>query len=130
MLQLLWIYNQGGGTLVFELGNNLSDKRINSFTSRVKSSELKKFNIVIVIGIHISHRIKITSCLVTIKSFGGKSGMTSAEHRPGRWYLEAMCCPDYIAPVVLTRFKGIQAITFEASLVVVVARSLSVLTAN
>lgn len=69
-------------------------------------------------GICLSHKIKVTYCLVKIQSLGSKTRVTSPGHGPERWYMEAVCCPDCMASYssIPARSKGIQDITFGANL--------------
>lgn len=50
------------------------------------------------VGIRSSRKIKVALCLVKIQSFVVKTGVTSPGRTTGRWYLEAVRCPDYMPP--------------------------------
>lgn len=94
--------------------------RLLYFLQLYGSSMDQKMNFLsLVVGICLSCEIKIVSCLVKIKSFGGDTGVTSTWHRHRWWYMGAVHCPDYMPPtfsVVPARSKGIQGIIFEVGL--------------
>lgn len=76
--------------------------------------------VIIVVGIHLSHVIKVTLGLRPNQSYSGRTGLISPGLKPNRCYMEGCALP------VQSRSKEIQIITYLDDMIAELAAKLSV----